>query len=404
MKAVVLNFKHLYCLLSVAEHQSVSRAAGIVHLSQPAVTQAVTKIEKLIDQRLFDRSGKGLHPNEAGEIFIRRTKRAISLLTEGFSQASREQRLNPTRLLRSFNTTQLRALIQLAESGSYALAGRQLGISHSSVHRSIRELQAWSGIEITQPGRNGIRLTARATRLANQTKLAFGELRQGIEEIRMLGSDSQVSLMLGSLPLARHRLIAKCLTEFLGQYPNANVRLDEGPYEDLFNRLLRGDLDILVGALRGNLSEAKVKETPLFESEVAWVVGSQHPLAKSSGLKLSEIRNECFWINRPGTPMRNIFERQFTESALPLPERIIQSSSHEVMLDLLKNTRMIAMVSYHMVTAEIRKGDLHLLPFEIAGAYRQIGYTVRDNFVPTAAQQYFLTLLTEQAHRFNSGA
>lgn len=404
MKAVALNFKHLYCLLSVAEHESISRAAEIVHLSQPAVTQAVTKIEKLIDQRLFDRSGRGLHPNEAGQIFIRRTKRAISLLTEGFSQASREQRLNASRLLRSLNTTQLRALIQLAESGSYALAGRQLGISHSSVHRSIRELQAWSGIEITQPGRNGIRVTARANRLANQAKLAFGELRQGIEEIRMLSSQSQVSLTLGCLPLARHRLIAKCLTEFLGQYPDANVRLDEGPYEDLFNRLLRGDLDVLVGALRGNLSEAKVKEIPLFESEVAWVVGSQHHLAKSSELTLSEIKDEFFWINRPGTPMRNIFERQFIDSDLPLPERIIQSSSHEVMLDLLKNTEMVAMVSYHMVTAEIRNGDLHLLPIEVAGAYRQIGYTVRDNFIPTAAQQRFLTLLTKQANSFNSGA
>ena len=403
MNAASLNFKHLYCLLSVAEHESISRAAEIVHLSQPAVTQAVTKIEKLIDQRLFDRSGRGLHPNEAGQIFIRRTKRAISLLTDGFSQASREQRLNPSRLLRSLNTTQLRALIQLAESGSYALAGRQLGISHSSVHRSIRELQAWSGIEITQPGRTGIRVTARANRLANQAKLAFSELRQGIEEIRMLSSQSQVSLTLGCLPLARHRLIAKCLTEFLGQYPDANVRLDEGPYEDLFNRLLRGDLDVLVGALRGNLSEAKVKEIPLFESEVAWVVGSQHHLAKSSELTLSEIKDECFWINRPGTPMRNIFERQFIDSDLPLPERIIQSSSHEVMLDLLKNTEMVAMVSYHMVTAEIRYGDLHLLPIEVAGAYRQIGYTVRDNFIPTAAQQRFLTLLTEQANRFNSG-
>ena len=391
-------------MLSVAEHESISRAAEIVHLSQPAVTQAVTKIEKLIDQRLFDRSGRGLHPNEAGQIFIRRTKRAISLLTEGFSQASREQRLNTSRLLRSLNTTQLRALIQLAESGSYALAGRQLGISHSSVHRSIRELQAWSAIEITQPGRNGIRVTARANKLANQAKLAFGELRQGIEEIRMLSSQSQVSLTLGCLPLARHRLIAKCLTEFLGQYPDANVRLDEGPYEDLFNRLLRGDLDVLVGALRGNLSEAKVKEIPLFESEVAWVVGSQHHLAKSSELALSEIKDECFWINRPGTPMRNIFERQFIDSDLPLPERIIQSSSHEVMLDLLKNTEMVAMVSYHMVTAEIRNGDLHLLPIEVAGAYRQIGYTVRDNFIPTAAQQRFLTLLTEQANRFNLGA
>ena len=271
------------------------------------------------------------------------------------------------------------------------------------MHRSIRELQAWSGIEITQPGRTGIRVTARANRLANQAKLAFGELRQGIEEIRMLSSQSQVSLTLGCLPLARHRLIAKCLTEFLGQYPDANVRLDEGPYEDLFNRLLRGDLDVLVGALRGNLSEAKVKEIPLFESEVAWVVGSQHHLAKSSELTLSEIKDECFWINRPGTPMRNIFERQFIDSDLPLPERIIQSSSHEVMLDLLKNTEMVAMVSYHMVTAEIRNGDLHLLPIEVAGAYRQIGYTVRDNFIPTAAQQRFLTLLTEQANRFNSG-
>ena len=72
MNAASLNFKHLYCLLSVAEHESISRAAEIVHLSQPAVTQAVTKIEKLIDQRLFDREagvGSGFHGDDAYDVY-----------------------------------------------------------------------------------------------------------------------------------------------------------------------------------------------------------------------------------------------------------------------------------------------------------------------------------------------
>lgn len=153
MKFLYLNFKHIRCLIIASEKGSISKAAEAVHLSQPAITQAITKIEQLLDCTLFERNRKGLFPTEAGQRLIARGRRAEQHLAEGFRLATRGTESEIQRLVNGATTTQLRALIQLSESGSYSLAGRALNIAHSSVHRSIRDLENWSGIKVAEPSR-----------------------------------------------------------------------------------------------------------------------------------------------------------------------------------------------------------------------------------------------------------
>jgi len=403
LKFLYLNFKHINCLLSVYDKGSISRAAEAVHLSQPAITQAISKIEARLDEKLFERTRKGLQSNESGEIFVARARRAQNLLFDGFQRATRASDNDVWRWVQGATTTQLRALIQLGESGSYSLAGRTLGIAHSSVHRSIRDLEQWSGIKIATAVRNGVRLTKQADALARTAKLAFAELQQGYEELQTLRESPEVNLAIGSMPLARYRLIASCLSDYLVTYPNARIRLDEGPFDDLLNRLLRGDLDILIGALRSNLDDQPITQTPLFTSELCWVASTSHPLTQKTQVELQDLLPYPFWINRPGTPMRQVFENQFLDAELDVPDRLIESSAHEVMLGLLDKTHTLAMVSKHMVSADLSRGRLVQLPLPVRSGFREIGHTVRDSFRPTRAQQVFLDLLETHAKRFNEG-
>ena len=57
-----LNLRHLRAVAAIRRCGSVSRAAGEVALSQPAVTQGVAKLEAQLGLRLFERGPSGMVP------------------------------------------------------------------------------------------------------------------------------------------------------------------------------------------------------------------------------------------------------------------------------------------------------------------------------------------------------
>jgi DNA-binding transcriptional LysR family regulator len=61
----------LHVFQKVAELQSTTRAARVLHLSQPAVTKHIQLLEEELQVPLFVRTGRGMVLNESGIIFLR---------------------------------------------------------------------------------------------------------------------------------------------------------------------------------------------------------------------------------------------------------------------------------------------------------------------------------------------
>lgn len=62
-----LRMRQVALLLAVDELGTLSAAAGHMGLTQPAATKMLNELELALGQRLFDRVGRGLRRNEAGE-------------------------------------------------------------------------------------------------------------------------------------------------------------------------------------------------------------------------------------------------------------------------------------------------------------------------------------------------
>jgi DNA-binding transcriptional LysR family regulator len=67
---------------TVATHLSYTRAAEVLYLSQPAVTQQVRALEQMVGLRLFERLGRGIVLTPAGQELLRHVEYLLSLLAE----------------------------------------------------------------------------------------------------------------------------------------------------------------------------------------------------------------------------------------------------------------------------------------------------------------------------------
>lgn len=75
-----MELRQLTALVTVAEVGSVTKAARLLHVVQPAVTRQIRTLEEELGVPLFERTRHGMVPTPAAELLIPRARRALQEL------------------------------------------------------------------------------------------------------------------------------------------------------------------------------------------------------------------------------------------------------------------------------------------------------------------------------------
>jgi DNA-binding transcriptional LysR family regulator len=103
----------LKVFLAVAQERSFSRAAAKVHRTQPAVSQAVRRLELELGEQLFDRSSKTGTLTEAGKMLQNYGQRLVRLAEETESAVRELRDLRRGRVLIGANEAAVHTLLPL---------------------------------------------------------------------------------------------------------------------------------------------------------------------------------------------------------------------------------------------------------------------------------------------------
>ncbi|GAA0907627.1 LysR family transcriptional regulator [Pseudonocardia zijingensis] len=131
-----MELRQLTALLTVAEVGSVTRAAKLLHLVQPAVTRQIRLLEEELGTPLFERTRHGMVPTPAAEVLIMRARRALDEL----DRARAELRPEPGEVTGIVSVGLLESVLEiLAEPLTDAVARRHPGIE-------LRLFSGYSGL------------------------------------------------------------------------------------------------------------------------------------------------------------------------------------------------------------------------------------------------------------------
>ncbi|BBH33796.1 DNA-binding transcriptional regulator CynR [Pseudomonas sp. St290] len=80
---VPMLLRHLRYLLAVADHGGFTRAAEVLHVSQPTLSQQIRQLEETLGVSLFDRTSRTVRPTDAGAAYIECARRVLVELAAG---------------------------------------------------------------------------------------------------------------------------------------------------------------------------------------------------------------------------------------------------------------------------------------------------------------------------------
>ena len=74
----MLETNQLSQLITVADTKTLSKAAEILHISQPALTRSIQKLESELNVTLFDRQKNKITLNKTGELAVSHARRILA--------------------------------------------------------------------------------------------------------------------------------------------------------------------------------------------------------------------------------------------------------------------------------------------------------------------------------------
>ena len=366
-----LNIRHLRAVAKITELGTVNAAALAVNLSQPAITQALSRLEGQLGVPLFERRHDGMIPTEAGSILAARVAAAWAHVSSPHVTMSR-----------------MRALIAIADTGSYAGAGKETGLAIPSVHRAVSDLSLAMRRPLVVRKGKAVVMTEAGLRLARDFRLCRLELETGLSEIQALMGLETRRIAIGAMPLSRARVLPAAVARFHARRPQVRLTILEGARTELVEPLRNGTIDVMVGALRDPLIEQDFRQQPLFDDVPAFFARAGHPLAGTRPTP-AQMARYPFALAPRGAPLRESFERYFAENELPRPDVPVESGSVMMIRQVMKDSDFLTLLSPDQLQLEVDAGwmtELARLPGEFK---RTIGMTVRGSMRPTTVQAEF---------------
>jgi len=232
---------------------------------------------------------------------------------------------------------QIRYLIKVVEHGSYARAAEALGITQSALTQSIAKLESEVGVKLLHRGRFGVSPTDAGEMLLGRAALIDAEARMASQELEAYRGGTRGDVRIGVGKSLVNWLIPDALARFAAQRPDVVVTAWEGISGELFQRLVKGELDFVVSAPTPNLTlDRDLTQQVLFEQHEIVVLGSDHPLAAIEAPTLRDL-HDCHWVVTPlGMGRVSHLREVFAAAGLVPPRRFIRTDSAVLMERLVE--------------------------------------------------------------------
>ena len=388
---------------AVIRSGSTGAAARQLGLSQPAVSDALSKLETETGTRLLERGADGSTGTEAGKLLHRRVARMLRQIEQGIAHLGEigGTAIDTRAITRLLTTTQIRYHIAIAEHGSFRAAARHLGIAEPTLHRTARDFERGFRVVLYRRQLRGMAATEAGTHLALRLRVALREIDQALAEIANAQGLAEGRIAFGCLPMMPKQLLARAIGRMLRLHPGVEIEMEEGSHEYLMGTLRNGTADFVIGALRGDGIAADLIETALFDDPYVVVARSSHRLAHLSRIRDADLARQHWIIPPRGLPRYAALQALFAR--LPQrPSAVLETSSLAMMTSALAESDCLSVLSRSQAATQEFNADIVVLPVEMPWPQRRVGTTTRAGWLPTRIQRRFLTLVRQECRSMDS--
>ncbi len=293
------------------------------------------------------------------------------------------------------NTKSLRIFVEVAETGSFSAAARNLGLTQPAVSFQIRTLEKEFGNTLIDRSTARNRLTEAGDSFLRHARGILeveDELRRDMEG-RRSEVGGPVTIAASSIP--GEYIMPRILAHYRERYPLADPRLDILDSAKVLERVRAGEVDL--GCVGMREEDDRLRYGPLCEDRLTFIAPPSHPLSRKRNVKTEDLEGITFIYREEGSGTRSHMLRILAELGLErgLEAAVILGSTMAV-IQAVAAGEGISIVSLWAADTYVRSGEVAALRLETRGLSRDFHYVLLSRRPLSAATAALLKLLEEE--------
>ena len=274
-----------------------------------------------------------------------------------------------------FDFTDLNLFRHIVEAGSITHGAARANLALAAASTRIRKMELGFGTELLVRGRGGVTPTQAGRTLLQHARgiLAQSERMQEDLSPYARGLAGQVRVLSNTNALTE--FLPETLSSFLMAYPDISVDLEERLSDEIVGLIAEGAGDI--GIVAGTVDYGGLHTFPFRSDRFVLVVGSNHPLAGSTGVGFAEVLD----YDMVGLDRASAIQRFLADKASRIGRAIrlrVQLRSFDAICRLVECNVGVGVVPETTVQRTMRNMAISAVQLTDAWAQRELTICVRD--------------------------
>jgi len=186
------------------------------------------------------------------------------------------------------NLRQLEYLVAVADLHNFRRAADACNVSQPTLSQQLRALEDRLGVALIERRASGAEMTPIGREITARARRLIIDVQDIRELARRAGEHLVGTLRFGVTPTLGPYLMPPIIAALHSEQPDLKLHIREGIPGEQALELSRGALDMLLGPLPIGGSDLVVE--PLFRERLFLVAPPDHPLAKNTDLRLTDLK------------------------------------------------------------------------------------------------------------------
>ena len=290
---------------------------------------------------------------------------------------------------------QLKSFHQVAVTGSFTQAARELFLTQPAISQQIRTLEHTLGATLfDRTGKRAV-LTGEGEILLSHTERLF-DIYNEIEMLfGHLHNLEKGKITIGSTAVLGTYFLPKMIGRYSKEYPGIDIDMRMGNSHKVTSMLIAGQIDF---GFAGKVStEPRLKDLLIHQEKLMLVTSPENPLTLRASVTLDEVKKYPFIWREKGTRTRDLVSGWFKKQVegLNYPERSIELQSVEAAKRTALEGYGVTIVPEISVMRELHLGllkPIHLDGFDLTFDYHLF---YKKGKVFSRAAEAFINMLSE---------
>ncbi len=283
---------------------------------------------------------------------------------------------------------QLRHFISVARLGNLHRAAEDLHLSQQALSASLARLEQDLGAKLFSRGPHGVQLSAYGETLLPRALSMVGEARVARTEIEGMSGATHGQLRVGVGVFFAHMVFPDALQQFVLDFPRIDISVIEATSLDLYEGLLRAELDFVLSTPASGIQvQPQFESELLFETPDAIFLRRAHPLSTCDSIALGDLADYPWIVSARFMDYRSRLEAAFVALGRKPPQRVLRTDSVPLIGHMLAHSDSVALLGTNPFPAHDLRALGSLKQFripELDGRYRGMLAWRRDALLPAA--------------------